>query len=370
MIRVGITGQDGFIGSHLYNYLGLQKNILRIPFKDQYFENADLLTQFAEQCDTIVHLAAVNRLGNPQEIYHINIQLVEKLIQALEKSKKKPHIIFSSSIQEERDSPYGKSKKEGRKLLSNWAKKMGSAFTGMIIPNVFGPFGRPFYNSVISTFSYQLTHEQTPRIEIDATLPLIYINDLIEKIYLAIIEKTYNEAFKIAPQYELSVTEILEKLNLFHEDYFIDNKIPQVDQNIDICLFNTYRSYIEKNHFPIKLNINKDDRGSFVETVRSRGKGQFSFSSTNKEITRGNHFHIRKIERFIVIKGEALIKLRRIGTQEIIHYEISGKEPAMVDMPVWYTHNITNIGSEDLYTLFWINEFFDPDNPDTYFEDV
>jgi len=183
MKTIGITGQSGFIGTHLYNTLGLYPDkYSRIEFKNDYFENPKLLENFVQQCDIVIHLAALNRCNDQKIIYKTNIELVEKLIKACEVTNAKPHIIFASSIQEQLDNEYGKSKKEGRKLLENWAQRNNTIFTALIIPNVFGPFGRPFYNSVISTFCYQLTHNESPKIDIDKKLPLIYVGELVDEI--------------------------------------------------------------------------------------------------------------------------------------------------------------------------------------------
>ncbi len=370
MINVGITGQSGFIGTHLFNYLNLQKNIKTIPFKDEYFQDKKTLADFAQQCDCIVHLAALNRHNDPQEIYNVNIHLVKALIDVLESNNLKPHIIMSSSTQEERDNPYGKSKKEGRELFARWAKSNNTQFTGLIIPNVFGPFGEPFYNSVISTFAYQITHDQSPQIEIDAHLKLIYINNLVSIIYNHIINRTDQHALQTGHDFDAKVSEILKKLQMYHKTYYEKKHFPNLDDPFDVCLFNTYRSYIDPSFFPIKFDLHRDDRGIFAELVKAHSRGQTSFSTTKTGITRGNHCHIRKIERFAVINGEAVIRLRRIGSNQEITYHLSGKEPSFVDMPVWYTHNITNTGEEELLTIFWINEFFNPDDPDTYFEKV
>jgi UDP-2-acetamido-2,6-beta-L-arabino-hexul-4-ose reductase len=369
-MKIGITGQSGFIGTHLYNYLGLQEDIHRIEFKDEFFEHQPALDKFVRSCDVIVHLAAMNRHGDPQVIYDTNIKLVQQLIDSLKLTKSNPHIIMSSSTQEERDNPYGRSKKEGRKLLIKWAKNSGSKFAGLIIPNVFGPFGKPFYNSVVSTFAYQITHGDKPEVQIDAEMKLIYINDLVNKIYQVIIDKEYEFEYFVKHTATSKVTEILTTLLEYKESYVDKGIFPKSDDYFGLSLFNTFRSYLPVNYFPRNLILNTDDRGSFVETVKAMGQGQFSFSTTKPGITRGNHFHLRKVERFAVIKGEAQIQLRRIGTEEVISYKLSGDKPGYVDIPVWYTHNITNIGNEELVTLFWINEFFNPDDPDTYYEKV
>lgn len=170
---------------------------------------------------------------------------------------------------------------------------------------------------------------------------------------------------------EIKVSILLQKLTEFKEDYFEKGILPNLDNSFDRNLFNTFVCYIDhQSFFPFKLKLNTDERGSFVETVKLHSGGQVSFSTTMPGITRGNHFHTRKAERFAVIKGKARIEIRRIGTNEVISFELDGKEPSFVDMPVWYTHNITNIGDYELYTIFWINEHFDANDPDTYFEKV
>jgi UDP-2-acetamido-2,6-beta-L-arabino-hexul-4-ose reductase len=371
-ITIGITGQAGFMGTHLFNFLGLQDNIERIPFEDEYFNHPEKLQNWVKQCNVIVHLAAMNRHGDPQVIYDTNIDLVKKLIEALEATSSKPHVLFSSSTQEEKDNLYGKSKKEGRMLFAQWAKRNNASFTGMIIPNVFGPFGDPYYNSVVATFCHQLTHNEQPEIQENGKLKLIYVGELVEKFYSQITNHhlpvtSYQVPFTSVHK----VSEILALLDSYKENYFEKGVFPDLSNSFERNLFNTFVCYIDiKNHFPAKLNLHNDDRGSFVETVKLESGGQVSFSTTKSGITRGNHFHIRKAERFAVIKGKARIQLRKIGTDEVLNFELDGNQPAYVDMPIWYTHNITNIGDEEVYTIFWISEFYKQDDPDTYYENV
>jgi UDP-2-acetamido-2,6-beta-L-arabino-hexul-4-ose reductase len=236
-----------------------------------------------------------------------------------------------------------------------------------VIPNVFGPFGNPYYNSVIATFCHQLTHNEQPKIDIDGEIKLIYVSELVGEILKQITNPqspvTSNQSpdttVHIPHTATIKVSELLQKLEGFKSGSF--------DRNV----FTTFLCYIDhKSFFPFHLKKNTDDRGSFVETMRLHSGGQVSFSTTVPGITRGNHFHTRKAERFAVIKGKALIELRRIGTTEVLSFELDGDEPSFVDMPVWYTHNIKNIGDEELYTVFWINEFFDADDADTFFETV
>jgi len=256
-------------------------------------------------------------------------------------------------------------------LLAEWSKQSGGKFTGMIIPNVFGPFGNPYYNSVIATFSHQLTHNEQPRIELDAQLRLIYIDDLVKTILYIIHNRVCEHEFKVMATDEARVSEILSLLQSFKAQYFENGILPDLTDPFERNLFNTFVCYIDhKQYFPSRLKLNTDERGNFVETVKLNSGGQISFSTTRPGITRGNHFHTRKAERFAVIKGEARIELRRIGTKEIISFKLDGSKPSYVDMPVWHTHNITNTGDEDLYTIFWISELYDPADPDTFFEQV
>jgi UDP-2-acetamido-2,6-beta-L-arabino-hexul-4-ose reductase len=371
-VSIGITGQEGFVGQHLYNTIGLfPEEFERIPYHIDYFKDEAKLAAFVSKCDVIVHLAAMNRHNDAEVLYQTNIGLVKQLIAAFEKSNSKAHVLFSSSSQEERDNLYGKSKKEGRELFVDWAAKASGTFTGLVIPNVFGPFGHPYYNSFIATFSHQLTHNEQPKIEVDGEVKLIYIGELVEVILNEIRGKSGNPLFVIPHTSVNKVSEILSLLETYKEQYFLSGMIPQINSKFELNLFNTFRCYIDiKNHNPVKFVQHTDPRGAFVEVIRLNVGGQVSFSTTVPGITRGNHYHTRKIERFAVIKGKALIQLRRIGTDEVLDFYLDGNEPAYVDMPIWYTHNIKNIGDEELYTNFWINEFYDLADADTYFEEV
>ena len=371
MLRIGITGQEGFIGTHLFNFLALQEGVECIHFEKSFFRQEDQLRGFVKNCDVIVHLAAMNRHHDPETLYQTNIHLVQQLIDAMEAEGVTPHIIFSSSTQEERDNVYGRSKREGRERFLQWAERQNATFTGMVIPNVFGPFGNPYYNSVIATFSHQLTHNETPNIETDGTLKLIYAGELADEIWKIIREKRAQALYILPHTAEARVSEILTLLRNYQALYFENNILPEIHNRFELNLFNTFRSYFDyRRHYPVLLKKNSDNRGAFVETVKTSIGGQFSFSTTHPGITRGNHFHTRKIERFAVISGRATIELRRIGTSEILHFELDGEQPAFVDMPIWYTHNITNTGNQELVTLFWISEFFNPNDPDTFFEKV
>lgn len=372
MKKIGITGQNGFVGRHLYNTLGLfPEEFDRISFQKEYFDNDSQLDEFVAKCDVIVHLAAMNRHESEQFIYETNVNLAQKLVDSLQRTNSKAHVMISSSTQEERDNLYGKSKREGREVLVNWANKNNGKVTGLIIPNVFGAFGKPFYNSFIATFCYQLTNGEIPTIANDGEVKLIYVQELVNIIINEIREARSNAKFFVQPTVVKKVSEVLALLNDYKVKYFEGGEVPVINNSFEHNLFNTYRSYINyKEHYPIKFIQHTDARGAFVEVIRLGIGGQCSFSTTVPGITRGNHYHTRKIERFAVIKGKALIQLRKIGSDEVLDFYLNGNEPAYVDMPIWYTHNIKNIGEEELYTIFWIDEPFNPDDSDTYFETV
>jgi UDP-2-acetamido-2,6-beta-L-arabino-hexul-4-ose reductase len=372
MLKIGITGQQGFVGSHLYNTLGLTPDKFElIEFKRSYFGNEEELDAFVSESDVIVHLAAMNRHENPQVIYDTNISLVKNLVASLQRTDSKAHVLMSSSSQEEKDNLYGKSKKEGRELFLNWEKNSEGTFSGLLIPNVFGPFGKPNYNSVVATFCYKIAIGETPEIHVDGTVGLIYVGELVQEIINIISERKGHKKLVIAATSQIKVSEILDLLNSYKVSYQENGEIPAINTAFELNLFNTFRCYMDiKNHFPVKFTQHTDPRGSFVEVIRLGVGGQVSFSTTVPGITRGNHFHTRKMERFAVIKGKALIQLRRIGSDEVLDFYLDGDEPAYVDMPIWYTHNIKNIGDEVLYTNFWINEPYNEEDADTYFVEV
>lgn len=372
MKKIGITGQNGFVGYHLSQTLGLYKEQFDlVPFDRGYFDHSERMDDFVANCDVIVHLAALNRHNDPEEIYRMNTGLTQKLIDALERTGSAPQVIISSSTQEERDNLYGKSKKESRKALAAWASQSGACFTGMIIPNVFGPFGEPFYNSVIATFCHQLAHEDEPRIDVDGNLKLIYVGELVAEILKNITESVNDAERLVSHSSESKVSELLTLLKGYRDIYQKGGEIPQINSTFERNLFNTYRCYMpKKDYFPRHFTKHSDNRGHFVELMRAGISGQTSFSTTRPGITRGEHYHTRKIERFAVIQGKARIQLRRIGTNEVLVFELDGENPSYVDMPIWYTHNIKNIGQEELITVFWINEPYNSEDPDTWFEKV
>jgi len=368
-VRIVISGHTGFVGGHLLRNLNLHfpnHNLILLNKEDFLSDNFNNKIQNE---DFIYHLAGVNRAETDNEVYRPNVEINSSILKHLKKINFKGKLYFSSSLQENSNSLYGQAKKKAREDFDRLSKKLEFTFYSSLTPNIFGPFCKPFYNSFIATFSHQLLNNQTPTIISDTKVKLINIDDYISSL-LELLEgksKTINFDFLT----EIKVSEVLEKLKMFFNQYIQENKIPNLELKFDKELFNTFRSYINhKEFFPRSYQLHSDERGSFIELSKALTMGQSSYSTTNIGITRGNHFHTRKIERFSVIKGKAKIQFRKYLTDEIISFELDGNSPSYVDMPIWYTHNITNIGKEELLTFFWINEPYDQNDPDTYPEIV
>ena len=371
-MKIGITGQNGFIGWHLSQTIKyiFQDDFQLISFERDYFLDPDRLDNFVSECDVIVHLAGVNRARDEKEISKINKTLSKKLTESIGRANFKGKLVFSSSSQEEKTTNYGISKKIARETFISASNEMGFKFTGLIIPNVFGPFCKPNYNSFIATFCDKIINKIEPKIIEDNEVELIYVGTLVEEIIRS-FKNPSNQSQRLVPQKIIKVSQILQNLELFYKNYVKKGEIPSLDSAFDVQLFNTFRSYLKhEEKDAIKHKKNSDHRGNFSEIIRTQSGGQFSYSTTQPNRSRGNHFHTRKVERFSVIQGDALIQLRKIGSKTIYDFILNGEDPSYVDIPVWYTHNVTNIGNEPLITLFWINEPFDEKDPDTYFEIV
>lgn len=365
-MRIGITGANGLIGWHLRSFFAIQPEVTVSPAERSIFADIGLLREFVSGCDSIIHLAGINR-GTDEELININIGLAEKLIEACRAEDSRPHIIFTSSTHIFRNTVYGDAKRQCSEIFRRWARENGAVFTNLILPNIFGENGRPFYNSVISTFCHQLANGQRPGIKVDATYDYSHCYD-IGKNLIDILQNKLNHDVLIRGR-EISVSEILQQLTCFDESYRA-GIIPYCKDAFDLSLFNTYRSHLYPAFYPISPLLREDNRGYLFEATKSVSGGQTFISATNPGITRGNHFHFHKIERFCVLKGEAIIKIRRLFDTNIKTFVVSGREPCYIDMPTLHTHSITNIGREELITLFWANEIFDPSAPDTFSEMV
>ena len=373
MTRIGITGGEGFVGSHLRFFLHEHKNDYQTVLigREDFVDHKKLLDKLS-LCDIIVHLAGLNRGDDDEQVYNTNISLTKTVISGLDEVKKTPKIIFLSSTHNTRDTGYGKSKRESEALIYKWGEKNKTATTSIVSTNIFGEFCKPHYNSVVATFSYELANMKESKVDQSATVSIefIYVRDICSLIFDSF--KSVSTQTTLNPKgRNIKIVDLYYLIKSFRDEYF-SGIIPSFKDKFEISLFNTFRSYLYPQYFPVSLDLKTDNRGTFVEIAKERTGGQTSFSTThpNQNIIRGNHYHTRKIERFCVISGEAVIKLRKLFSSEITEYKVSGEKPVYVDMPVYYTHSIENTGSTELLTMFWINEIFDPSDPDTFMENV
>lgn len=368
-MRILISGYTGFLGGHLLRALKTSnKNFDIIPLTKSDFESSNFNSKIKKN-DTIFHFAGVNRDLTEKLVFEKNEIINQRLYEELENLKFKGNLYFTSSTQEESNTYYGLSKKKARKRFLNQSKKLSYSFHGIICPNLFGPFCKPNYNSFIATFCYQIINNIKPDLIENKKISLIYVNDLIKKL---IISLSTNDKITIEDiTYEKKTGDILKQLNTFNKVYVHNDSYPNISSHFDQSLFNTFISYLDfGKYFPKKYKVHVDNRGSFAELIRTFSMGQTSMSITKKNETRGNHFHTRKIERFSVINGKALVCIRELLSDKIIKFELDGSYPSYVDIPIWHTHNIKNIGDKDLITIFWINEHYEDKTADTYIEIV
>jgi UDP-2-acetamido-2,6-beta-L-arabino-hexul-4-ose reductase len=373
---IGITGPSGFIASHLARRLSgssadsKESGVRVLGCSRQDLEKPDSLRTFVGQCNTIVHLAGMNR-GDETAIYETNVALVELLIDALAATNRRPHIIFASSTQRDLTTAYGRSKKQGEERLRRWAQQHNAKLTILVIPNVYGPGCRPFYNSVVATFCHQLAHGQRPVVIDDQQIEFVWMSDLVEAIVDAINtrQRGIQEA-RIAGTAHLTVSQLLARLEAIHHSYFEANVVPDLSDPLDARLYTTFLSHVDLDDHCHRPRVHSDARGKLFEILRLAGGGQIFFSTTRPGVIRGNHFHSRKVEWFCVLRGEAVIRLRPVGGKQIREFRVSGELPQFISIPALHTHQIENIGEDDLLTMFWCNEIFQPADPDTYYEQV
>ena len=348
-MKIAITGETGFLGYYLTQYLKYYKHHEIIELGKNYQHSIDLL----KNCDWLIHCAGTSR---GVDVKSTNTQLANELTELLILNNIKINIFFMSSIQEDTDNEYGNSKKLCKSILSEYTKNVNTKLISYKLPNLFGPFSKPNYNSVVATFCYNINNNLPCTIN-DSVVSLSFVGDIAESI------SSFNECdtFKT---HDISIKDLHDTITHFHNEYSL-GIIPTLDSSFKIQLFNTYRSYSKCLH---KFIRSSDERGHLLELVKSNTtQSQVFFSTTYPGITRGNHFHFNKIERFCVLKGKANIEMRKIGSKEKISYIINDLDDTVVDMPILYTHNITNVGDSELVCVFWVNEIFDNFNPDTFY---
>lgn len=369
MKKILITGSSGFIGNNLVVTLEAQDyEILKFDRED----TIDTLEKYLQESDVVVHLAGINRPENVEEFYKGNAGLTQTLVDLLVKHVRKIPIIVSSSIQAENESDYGQSKKQAEDILVKYQNDMAPVYI-FRLSNVYGKWSRPNYNSVIATWCHNITHDldlvvNDPGIEI----PFVYIDDVVKNIVKAIngeIEINDRATYEVHPIDVVSLGEVKGLLESFRESRK-DLSFPNQDTRFAKNLYSTYLSYIPLNKMSYDLKMNVDPRGSFTEFMKDDVLGQVSVNVSKPGITKGQHWHHSKNEKFLVVYGTGSIEIRHIITNEKYTYNVSGEKLQVVDIPTGYTHNIINTGTTDMVTLMWANEKFDPNNPDTFFLEV
>lgn len=365
---VVITGGHGFLGWHTAVRLRAEHKVDALAIGRADFEDPDVLAKALANAHTLLHLAGVNRAATDAEVEQGNLDIARTLADAITKNGAAVHVVYGNSIQALLDNAYGRGKAGAAAILREAAAQVGGTFVDVRLPNLFGEHGRPSYNSFVATFCHEIAQGREPRVTGDKLLPLLHVQDAAEVLINA---SRNRDSFVLNPAGEThGVSEVLSMLVDFHEKY-IEGQIPSLPTKFSVDLFNTYRSYMFPQHFPFRGTVHADQRGELFETVRVHGgTGQTFVSTTVPGVTRGDHFHLSKIERFFVIKGTAEIALRRVYDDEVVRFRVTGDERCFVDMPTMWVHNITNVGNDELVTMFWADQLLNPAAPDTYWEPV
>jgi UDP-2-acetamido-2,6-beta-L-arabino-hexul-4-ose reductase len=369
MMNILVTGAKGFVGKNLCVALRHQAQVILYEYE---VDNSKAELQAAlKVADVIYHLAGVNRPEDVSDFHTTNTGFTEELCSLLQSYGRSPKIVFSSSIQAELDNPYGASKFAAEEILKGFSKQTGSDCVVYRLYNLFGKWCRPNYNAVTATFCFNIAHDN-PIVINDPTriLELTYIDDVVEAFLREINEK--NPGFRYASPlktYRISLGELAEVIQSFRL-MRTSLHMPDFSQPYIRALYATYLSYLDQADFGYQLNVKNDNRGSLAEFIKTASIGQVFISRTLPGVTRGNHYHQTKVEKFLVLEGDAIIRFRQILGTDIIEYQVRGDEYRVVDIPPGYTHSIQNVGPGVLVTLFWADEVFDPDKPDTLFEQV
>lgn len=369
-MKILVTGAKGFVGKNLIAELNNK------GYKEIYKFDVDtdkaLLDEYVKSCEFVFHLAGVNRPKDEKEFMEGNYGFTSELLELLKKHNNRAPILITSSIQAERDNPYGNSKRAGEELLFNYSKETGAKVLVYRLPNLFGKWSRPNYNTVVATYCYNISRGLDIQISNpDAELTLCYIDDVLDEFIKALQgNETRNGEYCVVPiSHQIKLGELADKIKSFKESRKLLS-IPQMDDELTKKLYSTYLSFIPEDEFSYDLKMNCDNRGSFTEFIRTSDRGQVSVNISKPGITKGNHWHHTKNEKFLVVSGTGLIRFRKIDSDEIIEYKVSGERLQVVDIPTGYTHSIVNIGDTDMVTVMWANEAFNPDKPDTYFLEV
>lgn len=361
-MRVAITGSRGFLGWHLQCALLAGGRHEAVPLGRDQMADAAALAAALEGCDALVHLAGMNR-GPEEELAHVNTTLARTVAKALEGSSVRT-VLHGNSIHAGTPSAFGRSKAAAADELARGAARAGAAFTDVLLPNVFGEGGRPHYNSVVATFCAELVAGRRPQVIEDREVPLLHAQDAVD-VLVGALDGNGGPTLRPAG-HRMAVSELLDHLEGM-TGYARSGDFPDLSTPFRVALFTTFQSFCFPGSFPLPRTVHSDDRGTLFEAARAGATDTLSFVSTTVPgAVRGEHFHRRKIERFLVVDGEAEIRLRRLVTGEEVTFRVDGRRPQAVDMPTLWAHSLKNVGSGSLTTVFWTNRLLDAADPDTH----
>lgn len=361
-----ITGSRGFIAKNLIATLQQMKNIEILTFDKS--DSIELLDLYTAKCNFVFHLAGVNRPKDVQEFMQGNNEFTNVLLNSLKRNENRCPILFTSSTQALLENLYGKSKKAGENLLVEYNRETEAKVLIYRLPNVFGKWCRPNYNSVVATFCYNITRGLPISVnDPSVIMNLVYIDEVVEELINALNGNVnfVGNFYEVPKIHTISLGEIVELIYSFKKSRE-ERSIPDMCKPFTKRLYSTYLSYLPEYDFSYNLKMNIDHRGSFTEFIKTPDRGQVSVNVSKPGITKGNHWHHTKNEKFLVVSGKGVIRFRKIFSEQIIQYFVSGDKMEVVDVPTGYTHNIENLGETDMVTIMWVNEYFDPENPDTY----
>ncbi|EEW27054.1 polysaccharide biosynthesis C-terminal domain-containing protein [Rhodobacter ferrooxidans] len=371
-MKIVITGAAGLIGWHAAVRLHARNCAARFKGETQPFDLVALdhaglddphqRRDALRGADAVLHFAGVNRASDA-DVESGNPAIADTLLRACQDVDASPHIVYANSTHATLDTPYGRSKRRAHEILAQTKGR----YTNLILPHIFGECARPHYNNVTATFIDAVIAGQRPQVNPDGRVALLHAGAAAEAAIAAVLNGTTGELCPVP--HPTGVPDLLDMLSGFHRDYRA-NIFPDLGDPFDLALFNSYRAALYPSGFPRPLSLNTDPRGTLFEAVKGGGGGQTFLSWTKPGVTRGDHFHLNKVERFLVLEGEAVIRIRRVLHAPVWEYRVSGDTPAPVDMPTLHTHNITNVGDKPLLTLFWTHDLFDPAAPDTYADPV
>jgi UDP-2-acetamido-2,6-beta-L-arabino-hexul-4-ose reductase len=358
-MTIAITGAHGFLGWHLSCRLLATRGMEAVRLGRDDFADPELVADRLADVETVIHVAGVNRADSDEALEQGNVDLATAVATGL--GDRPVHVVFSNSIQADANNPYGRGKRRAAEIFAD----LPGTFANVLLPNLFGEHGRPDYNSFVATFAHEVTNGRQPDVTGDRQIPLLHAQTAAELLIEAAERR--EDAHVRPPGEPHGIGDVLDLLNEFHALYATRGDLPDVSTPFRRDLFNTYRAALWPHGYPIAMVRHSDKRGDLLETSRSHGGVSQSYvSSTKAGKVRGEHYHLNKIERFIVFRGEAEIQLRRLFHSEILTFVVSGDEPMILDMPTMWVHNLRNVGEEDLITVFWSDQLLDPEKPDQY----